>query len=223
MPPKSKNKIRRANKNAYSNNMICESGKTLISSTVSAANSSNIFVLNLDSFSSSNPRFTELAEAFQFFRFVWMKVHVQPTGTTNTSNIRSVGFLSGVPTVTTTATVQSVALLPCSTLISVHETITKSFVVPKSYLMPQGQGKWYRTQPNAALEAWEEQQGIFIFARLITTNQDDFYLHVEYKLELCSQISPSAIPLEPAISMALINTIMKRINETNARLLTAPH
>ncbi len=212
MPPKSKNKARRGNRDTYSNNMICESGKTLISLSVA-----------VDSFSSSNPRFTELAEAFQFFRFVWMRAHLQPTGSTNASGVRSVGFLSGVPTVTTAATVQSVALLPCSVLQHVSETVTKSFSVPRTYLIPQGQGKWYRTQPNAALEAWEEQQGIFIFARLITTNQDDFYLHVEYKLELCSQISPSAIPLEPAISAALVNTIMKRINETNARLLTAPH
>ncbi len=166
-------------------------------------------------------RLGEMMEGFQLFRFTELKMEILPQGVLQSDvDFYTLAYSPGIPDISgASATTNNVSQLADSINYTSSMTIPRVLTVPRSSLIADTPNKWYRTQPAAAIETWEEQQGQLTFC--IDTQASstlNFFIRCRYVIQFTSAIAPGNIPLTfPPVSDALVSFIQKRIDESNAR------
>jgi hypothetical protein len=209
-----------AGTNPSSRTIVRENGTGLLIFGIANTQSSTALAVAPQSFSTDIPRFAELMEAYQLFRFTSMKLKILPQdfGAAFTGDYWTLAYSQGEPTATSTLAPATIAVFPCSVTMSNTMTVPQTLNVNRPQLITDGPNKWYRTQPNASVESWEEQQGELIWAvsGLVSTTQQ-LIVQLQYSIELTAPIAPTMIP-KPPLSSACLDFIC---TEVSKRQLTA--
>ncbi len=158
-----------------------------------------ISVTQLSLIGLANARFNELAEAYQMFRFTDISVCLipyVPTGMPAT-NLVSFAYTPGQATAPTSYL--DAYQLNDSMVVNWTGAASagKRFIlrVPRNVLITQNASKWYRTQPSASLESWEENQGTFFLnLQNAATGTFTIYTQMSYTLQLAGSVTSSMIP-----------------------------
>lgn len=195
------------------------SGQGILSFTVANGDSSVAVALSPDALSTFMSRFTELMEAFQLFRFTSLKLRAYSPLTPLTS---SIGYSNGDPTVVLgTTTAGAVAQLTGAIVIPASNATVNTYPLTSPQVLSVGKGvllrdapnKWWRTQPGTAVEAWEENQGEFVWAlSTVAATGPTLVTQLFYTIELTSPISPALIPREPQLTPAFLKFITEQIS-----------
>jgi hypothetical protein len=180
------------------NTVVTFCGKATIPFSISTGTAIAAFQVNLAAF--SNVRFNELMEMYQLFRFVEIKVRVmayEPTGINDPTQFCVLAYAPGQATTPTSYT----------DLIQLNDSICwnntgaslagKQFClsVPRQILMRDSPSKWYRTQPSASLESWEENQGTFFLGLdANVTGNTSYLMQCAYRLQVCGSVTAGMIP-----------------------------
>lgn len=207
-----------------------ERGCGLINFNFGVSDISNIIPLNLDALSTTIPRFAEFMEAYQLFRFRKIQIRINPfilgasNGTANPDVTFAVAYSPGNPTIAVPQTTAATLSYSSSLLMNGHYSIPQILTLNRSVLLRDAQSKWYRTQPSAAVETWEENQGEILFNVSLSndTNTQNVFGHMFYELELAGQIAPSNIPMEPPITEHFVKFMSAKLAKMGHLIVPGP-
>lgn len=196
---------------------VIENGCGLFSFAIANPDTGGALALNLSTLSSNIPRFAELMESYQFYRFKKIQIKMLPQSINADSAgtvTLALSYSPGDPTGSSSQTTASTLSFPNSIFMNSKITMPQILSLNTSILLRDGQSKWYRTQPSAAVESWEENQGEFLFnLSAAATGTQTFYGHMFYVLELAAQVAPNNIPMEPPITDHFVSFISKRLEK----------
>ncbi len=194
------------------NDRVVEHGSGLIELDVPMGSTSAAVPLSLSNLSTFIPRFAQLMEAYQFFRFRSLSFRIPPPHRVGSDQgCWTVGYIQGQPTTSATMTNFAVASYPAAIVgTSGLNTVSNLRIGPK-ILLADSQSKWYRSQPSAAVETWEEQQGVIAVVMNAAADEIQFFMQVEYDLELASPIPPTQIPLVPGFSSSALDFVATEV------------
>lgn len=205
--------------------IVVEHGSGLLNFSIANGSNSGNLDLNLQALSVGIPRFAQLMEAYQLFRFRRFVMKFPPQIPQLASELWSAAYTQGDATIGGTITTASLLSCPASFFTSGVCTIPQLLRLGPEQLLTEGQSRWYRTQISAAVETWEEQQGtVFVALSVNATANRDIFAHVEYDLELCSQVAPPLIPSarEPHLTPSYIDFMYSKIMERHSQVLSLP-
>ncbi len=188
---------RRSNKN-----IITVNGQYMLRQSITAGT----VVSNASLSPALIPRLTELADAFQLYRFTSVDLTLYPSvggTTTNGPSLWCVGYLSGAATTSTPTTfvqvseferVQYASWVPTGVLAAQAITMPTNLHLDRSLLMGEAVAPWFKTTVDGSLETWQELQGglWFATAATITTNPLVCDVVIKYVCELCAEL-PTAV------------------------------
>ncbi len=199
-----KSKNRRARRGSSNQIIVRECGSGTVNFTIAAAALSDFVPLSPEGLSTFVTRFGELMEAYQLFRFTKIVLTYQPREAVSSIVNVVFGYSPGEPTIGTLSPSAATSQFRYMRMVSTYLQTHSSLVVPRVALITGTPNKWWRTQTNASIEVWEEQQGeIFCSVPSALAAQQVFSFQLYYELELSGQIAPSLIPRPIRLSKGL--------------------
>jgi hypothetical protein len=158
---------------------------------LSAATSSAAFI-SPQSSSIFGTRIAEMAELFNLYRFVDIKVSwcSGGGGTTNGEDM-AVGIMPGLITASPT-TVAAISSLECVNVSWATQNTVTHLHADRAYLLGSAPNKWWKTVPDAGQEDWEENQGEIFFAASASTTRQ---VMVESVIEFTSFVASTLTPM----------------------------
>ncbi len=184
-------------KNQGSNSDPVERVPFKILTAVSVANTTTLVAPNITSVN-LNPaidaRLASIADAFQWFRFVELKVMLPPAATPTADSDASVGYIPRVPNSAPT-THSELMSLPASAHKSRGQSVPAQMRVPRSILLGDAPIKWFQSIQGTEDTQWEIQ-GQYILA--INTNTSSAGVQQTYIVEgICEFKGRSALTQTP--------------------------
>lgn len=190
---------------------------------------SNLATIPLSLNSLGNDRFNQMQEIYQLFRFVRLRMRVVPYNLTGFSlgsglaQLFVLCFVQGIPS-SGPASVSAGMQLNNSITFNPERSIISELNLGRAALLADTPSKWYRTQPSATVEAWEEQQGtLYLVAGSNASASADYYIQFEYELELTSTVLTTMVPQLPPFSHASINYILEKVRSAYPLLSITPY
>jgi len=168
----------------------------------------------------SFPRLVAISDAFQFYRFLNLKVTIPPflesTGSAAYTGRIQVGFVPGGGVTTAFSTPLEVSELECGNYnfaalaasnpsIPGASTVYRSFRVPRKVLLSDVSEKWYKTKVASGVEDWQEIQGFLVCSTNTVSGSGTIItpLMVQYEIEFAGDLPISVILKSRAEKLAL--------------------
>jgi len=174
------------------------SGKMIIGGLLSSG------AANFALYPELSSRLTTQSDAFQLYRFTWLKVTFYPLGSLDVEGI-AIGFvpyrLEGGTAPTTTAGIMD---CPYSLYVAGRQTVESWMVIPRQELLGRNALKWFQTREPTSIDDNSVFQGSFFLAGDGATEAFDVVL--EYNIEFCNPL-PASVTLQRTMARLRLSDV----------------